>query len=160
MEVLASFRRKILTTLRLFPMRLKMQDINVGKNFYCNKGFFIARIANFKAGDNVYMGRHVNVGCNLEVGDNVMVASSVAFVGGDHRIDNIGDTPIRFSGREHDKAVILEDGTWIGHGCIILAGVTVRSGAVVAAGSVVTKDVNEREIVAGVPAKLVRMRKP
>jgi len=130
-------------------MRLKMQDITVGKNFYCDHGFFIVRIADFKAGDNVYMGRNVHVGCNLKIGDDVMVASSAAFVGGDHRIDNTGDTSIRFSGREHEKPVILEKGTWIGHGSIILAGVTVRSGAVVAAGSVVTKDVNENEIVAG-----------
>ena len=47
---------------------------------------------------------------------------------------------------------------WIGANCIITAGVTIGEGAVVAAGSVVTKDVKSYAIVGGIPAKIIRMR--
>jgi len=58
-----------------------------------------------------------------------------------------------------DKVVIGHD-VWIGHGAIILPGVTVGNGAVVAAGAVVTKHVDPYHIVAGVPAKVIRVRQP
>jgi acetyltransferase-like isoleucine patch superfamily enzyme len=56
------------------------------------------------------------------------------------------------------KPVIIQDDVWIGAGSIILPGVTLHSGCVVGAGSVVTKDVENDVIVAGVPAKLIRKR--
>ncbi len=62
-----------------------------------------------------------------------------------------------FEWRRAHKVVLGED-VWIGHGAIILPGVTVGTGAVVGAGSVVTKDVPRFTIVAGVPAKVIRRR--
>ncbi len=160
MDIIRKIRRTILAFLRLLPMRLMLRDIKVGSNFYCNKGFYIDRIASFKAGSNIYIGRYTHVACNLEIGSDVLIANFVAFVGGDHKIDGIGDTPIKEAGRNHNKKIVVESNVWIGHGAIILSGVTIKSGAVVAAGSVVTKDVNENEIVGGSPAKLIRMRRP
>lgn len=62
-----------------------------------------------------------------------------------------------FNWRRIQKVKIGHD-TWIGHGAIILPGVTVGNGAVIAAGAVVTKDVEPYSIVAGVPAKKIRSR--
>jgi len=159
-QTIKKIRREILAFVRLLPYRLSGLKIRTGADFYCNKGFHIESIADFTAGNNVYIGRYTHVGCNLILGSDVLIASFVSFVGGDHQIDGLGDKTIKSQGRRHDKQVILEDNVWIGHGAIILAGVTVKSGAVVAAGSVVTKDVEENQIVGGNPAKLIRMRKP
>lgn len=62
-----------------------------------------------------------------------------------------------FANRKNDRAVIGND-VWIGHGVIVLPGVTVGDGAVLAAGAVVTKDVAPYTIVGGVPAKVIRDR--
>lgn len=160
MKALLVLRRKLLATFRVTLLRLQFRDIQVGKKFFCNKGFFLSRTIKLRVGDNVYFGRYTHVGNNLTIGDHVMVASHTAFVGGDHRIDNIGATLIRNSGRKSSKTTIIEDNVWLGHGCIIMAGITIKSGAVVAAGSVVTKDVGNDEIVGGSPAQLIRKRKP
>jgi acetyltransferase-like isoleucine patch superfamily enzyme len=56
------------------------------------------------------------------------------------------------------KKVIICDDVWIGANCIVLPGVTIGSGSVVAAGSVVTKDIPNNCIVGGIPAKIIRHR--
>ena len=58
------------------------------------------------------------------------------------------------------KEVIIEDDCWIAANSIILAGVTIGQGSVVAAGSVVTENVPAYSVVAGVPAKFIKSRKP
>jgi len=151
-------RRKMLGKLRYLHWRLMLVDIRVGDNFFCLGKQYVARGFKVRIGDEVYLGRQTHIATNLEIGNEVLVASNVSFVGGDHRIDNIGDTSMRFSGRLHDEKTILEDNVWIGHGAIIMAGLTIKSGAVVAAGAVVTKDVGINEIVGGSPAKLIRKR--
>lgn len=54
--------------------------------------------------------------------------------------------------------IIVEDDVWIGHGACILSGVTLGQGSIVAAGAVVTRDVEPYAIVAGIPARVIRMR--
>lgn len=56
------------------------------------------------------------------------------------------------------KPVVIKDFVWIGHGAIILGGVTIEEGAIIAAGSVVTKDVPSCAIVGGNPAKVIKYR--
>ena len=56
------------------------------------------------------------------------------------------------------KGVTIEDDCWLGSRCIILDGVTVGKGSVIAAGCVVTKSVPPYSIVAGVPGKVLRLR--
>jgi phosphonate metabolism protein (transferase hexapeptide repeat family) len=69
------------------------------------------------------------------------------------------DDPEVFDWRRSEK-VILGNDVWVGHGAVVLAGVSVGNGAVVGAGAVVTKNVAPYTIVAGVPAKVVRLRFP
>ena len=52
----------------------------------------------------------------------------------------------------------IRDSVWIGHGAVVMPGVTIGDGAVIGANAVVTRDVSAYEIVAGVPAKRIRMR--
>jgi len=112
-----------------------------------------------EAGDYVFIGRRVHLYANVKIGHFVMIASNVAIVGGDHRFDIVG-VPTRFTGRDgmEEMLTVIEDDVWIGHGAIILAGIKIGRGAVIGAGSVVTKDVPAYAIFTGVPAKLIRYR--
>ena len=66
---------------------------------------------------------------------------------------------IRCQGFSEDRGgIVIEDDVWIGANCLITAGVRIGEGAVIAGGSVVTKDVKKNSIVGGVPAKLIKMR--
>jgi len=86
-----------------------------------------------------------------------MIASSVSFVGGDHNFENASEVMFH-SGRAKQKGIIIESNVWIGHGAIILDGVTLSEGTIVGAGSVVTKSFPKFSILAGNPAKLIRNR--
>jgi acetyltransferase-like isoleucine patch superfamily enzyme len=118
-------------------------------------------------GSNVYIGKDVHIEANCEIGDYCLVANRVAIVGRhDHNFSAIG-FPVRFApwvGSERfpnsyseEKAVIGDD-VWLGYGAIVLTGVKIGRGTIVAAGSVVTKDVAPYSIVAGVPAKIIGQR--
>jgi acetyltransferase-like isoleucine patch superfamily enzyme len=109
-------------------------------------------------GHRVQFGPGCVIQCDIRFGNHILVANNVAFVGRhDHRIDIVGKT-IWDSPRGPDLMTIVEDDVWIGHGSIILAGVRIGRGAVVAAGSVVLKDVEPYSVVAGVPAARVKER--
>ena len=95
---------------------------------------------------------------DTEIGNKVLIACNVAFLNSDdHRYDVVGKA-MWDSGRGDKYKVIIEDDVWIGHGAILLTPVRVGRGAIVAAGSVVTKDVPRYAIVGGNPAKVIRMR--
>lgn len=86
------------------------------------------------------------------------MAGNVAFVGrNDHRYDVVGKT-IWESPRGLSTVTTVEDDVWIGYGAIILSGVTVGRGSIIAAGAVVTSDVDRYSIAAGVPAGEIARR--
>jgi len=86
----------------------------------------------------------------------VLMGPRVTLLAENHVFDDL-DLPIKEQGVVR-SAIHIEDDCWLGAGSTVLAGVTVGHGSVVAAGSVVTKDVPPGSVVAGVPAKLVRSR--
>ena len=93
----------------------------------------------------------------LKIGNDVMFGSYVSCVGGDHNIDDI-NVKMNSSGRDILKTTIIENNVWIGHGSIVMHGITIETGAVIAAGSVVTKNVPAYSIFGGNPAILIRKR--
>ena len=109
-------------------------------------------------GHNVQFGIGTDVATNVHFGNNILVAGGVRFVGRqDHTFDVPGQTI--WKGARGDNAPIeIEDDVWIGAGSIILSGVKIARGAIVAAGSVVTKDVSPCEIWGGNPARKIRDR--
>jgi len=101
----------------------------------------------------------------LILGNFVSIAEGVVFVVcGDHRTETVSTFPFRWSleGRGETAIskgpVIVEDDVWIGTNSIILSGVTIGKGSIIAAGSVVAKDVPPYAIVGGVPAKVIKYR--
>ncbi|WP_208110903.1 CatB-related O-acetyltransferase [Flavobacterium sp. 245] len=105
----------------------------------------------------------------LHIGNFVSIASNVVFIlGGNHQINTFTTYPIKahfvekFSeiDAQTKGPIILEDEVWLGSNTIVMSGVTIGKGAIVAAGSVVTKDVPPFSIVGGNPAKFIRWRIP
>nr|WP_315861461.1 DapH/DapD/GlmU-related protein [Stieleria tagensis] len=103
----------------------------------------------------------VNSGCYLntpvEIGRYGLLGPKVAIVGRDH-LFNLPGTPIIFGGRPHELLTRIGADAWIGYGAIIMEGVEVGDGAIVAAGAVVTKDVPPYTVWGGVPARMIRRR--
>lgn len=93
----------------------------------------------------------------ITIGDYVHTGPNVMIFAFNHAFD---DTNIPSVSQDYyDGSVTVGDDVWIGAGSILLAGVTVGKGAVIAAGAVVKDDVPEYAVVAGVPAKIIKLRK-
>ncbi len=102
----------------------------------------------------------------LIIGNYCSIAPRVAFIlNADHKTSTVSTYPFKvkylhsvlFEGVSKGD-IIVEDDVWIGYGAIILSGVHIGQGAVVAAGSVVTRDVPPYTIVGGVPARTIKKR--
>jgi acetyltransferase-like isoleucine patch superfamily enzyme len=109
-------------------------------------------------GDNVGIGHFCVLNTDVVIGNNVMLAAHVGLIARDaHTYDQVGVS--MFHAPRGDKySITIQDDVWIGFGAIVLSGVTIGRGAIIAAGSLVTTDVRPYEIVAGQPARVVRMR--
>lgn len=100
---------------------------------------------------------HVNRGCffdakgRITIGDNVSISMNVALCSGGHKVND------PYFGPDH-RPIVVEDYVWIGINATVMHGVTIGKGAVVAAGAVVTKDVEPYTVVAGVPARKIGER--
>lgn len=109
-------------------------------------------------GNNVQFGNGCNVASNVHFGNNVLMAGNVQFVGRhDHSFSMPGVT-IWDGERGENGTTVVEDDVWLGASVIVISGVTIGRGSIVAAGSVVTGDIPPCEIWAGVPAKKVKDR--
>jgi len=95
-------------------------------------------------------------GKGVSIGDKVLIAAHTLIIPSNHTFDKL-DIPIGHQ-QPKSKGIIIRDNVWIGAGCQILDGVCINQGAVVAAGSVVNKDVPENAVVAGVPAMIIKYR--
>jgi len=160
-------RKTILTAVRSVPGLF-----GVGLRFIC-----IRSIAE-KCGDNVSLHQDVyllspqsmTVGHNVSIhpmtyidatggiaiGSDVSLAHGVTLISTTHLYDT-EDKPIKYQPVARRPTVVGND-VWIGAKATILAGVTIGDGAIVAAGAVVTRDIGERTIVAGVPARMIKHR--
>ena len=112
----------------------------------------------FRLGRGSYVGDYCVIGVNgsVNIGENVMIAQSVSVRDSDHRMVRV-DIPMAHQGIDVEP-VVIEDDVWIGHGAVILKGVRIGKGSVVAGGAVVREDVAPLSIVGGVPARVIGSR--
>lgn len=110
-----------------------------------------------RIGNGTRIGRFVQINAwrSVTIGENVLIADRVFISDADHNYSDI-KLPIILQGDSFKGNVNLRDGCWIGIGAVILPGVTVGRNAIVAANAVVTKDVPDRAIFGGIPAKIIK----
>ena len=161
---LAIYKR---TRTQIYVLRTR-KILTYAKGLHIGSGVRLWAPQFLKFGVNLYLGHEVSIECNCIIGDNCLIANRVAFVGrNDHDYKSIG-VPVRFSpwigggadGTENDSKNVVKvgDDVWIGYGAIIMTGVSIGKGTIVAAGSVVTRDTPDYSIVGGVPAKVLNSR--
>lgn len=137
----------------------------------CGKNVRLGRQVRFYGIGNVSLGNDVSIGersilmctrAKIRIGDHVMTGPGVTMITGGHRLDVPGRPMTSISNDEklpeNDRDIVLKGDNWIGANAVVLKGVTIGEGAVIAAGAVVTKDVPPYAIYGGVPAKLIKMR--
>ena len=108
--------------------------------------------------DNVWIGTHVNIraaGGEIRIGRNSMIAQQVSLIASNHLIA-AGKLYRDLSWDTSKTGVYIGENVWIGAGCTLLPGCHIGKNSVIGAGSVVTKNVPEDEIWAGVPARKIR----
>lgn len=151
----------------LILIKFIYRKYQIATGFHGGRGISMWAKDFIEIGKNFYMGAYSQIGCNTKIGNNVIFGSYVSLVGRyDHHYQQIG-VPTRKASQIRDKDydwkginsnVIIEDDVWVGHKTIILSGVRIGRGSIIAAGSVVTKNVESYAIYGGVPAKKITDR--
>jgi chloramphenicol O-acetyltransferase type B len=147
--------------------RILWRRHNIGKGFHAGIRVRLLSRNPIIIGDNFYIGRDSLIETDAVIGNDVILANRVALIGRyDHHYQQIG-IPIRKASHIFEKdynwkglnlRVEIGDDVWIGYGSIILSGVKIGTGSIIAAGSVVTKNVESYSIYAGLPARKVADR--
>lgn len=127
------------------------------------KGVNVEKKAYFGNGTGITIGHNSGLGINcfingpLKIGNDVMMGPDVVILTQNHKFSDL-HIPMRLQGHYPRKQVTIGDDVWIGIRAIILPGITIGKGAIVAAGAVVTKDVPPYAIVGGNPAKVIKYK--
>ena len=147
-------RRQFVISNSIRKLAALMLFDRMGKNPDIGRGIRFSKSVSI--GNDSSIGDHAYISGELLIGDSVMIAPHCSFIAMNHIFDE--NDPLRHLGSKREKIVIC-DHSWIGFGCIILAGVKVGEGAIVAAGAVVSNDVPPYSVVGGVPARVIKYRK-
>ncbi len=140
---------------------------SIGPSFHAGARVRIWAKRKLVIGSHFYIGRDSQIEANCIIGNYVIFGNKVAIVGKyDHHFLQLG-TPIRLASQIRDadymwkgldEITIIEDDVWVGYGSIIMSGVKIGTGSIIAAGSLVTKDVEPWSIYGGNPAKKIKAR--
>lgn len=129
----------------------------------CGKITTVNRHAYFGTGKDMIMGDFSGLGAdcmipnNIVIGKYVMMAPRV-FIADNNHVHERTDIPMCFQGKTNNKITVIEDDVWIGTSVIITPGHRIGNGSILAAGAVITKDVEPYTIMGGNPAKLIKVR--
>jgi acetyltransferase-like isoleucine patch superfamily enzyme len=148
---------------RFLMFSYRTQFASCGKKvvFFPTKSFFFYKTITM--GDDVYIGpgaTFVSSESFIQIGNKVMFVPNVTIIGGDHNTSIVGSYMCDVNEKlpENDLPVIIEDDVWVGAGAIILKGVTIARGSIVASGALVNQNVPAYAIVGGQPAKVIKYR--
>lgn len=143
--------------LRCWYVSKVLKIMDSGKKSYFENNIYIARAESVKIGKNCQINENVFIQ-GATIGDHVMIAPGVSILSSTHNYDRI-DIPMTEQGEIKGLVPEIGDDVWIGRNVIVLPGVKVGKGVIIAAGAVVSKDIEDYCVVGGVPAKIIRKRK-
>jgi acetyltransferase-like isoleucine patch superfamily enzyme len=125
--------------------------IGHGTKIRCHEG-------EVRIGDKTVLGQECTISAyqHISIGEQCIVADRVMLIDFDHNVAEV-ERPIRLQGI-YKRDVRVGNNVWIGYGAQILRGVSVGDNAIIGASAVVTKDVPANAVVAGAPARVIRMR--
>jgi acetyltransferase-like isoleucine patch superfamily enzyme len=143
-------------------------NINLSQGVVISNGALIVattekaknKVANLYIGENSVINEYANIrasGGEISIGSNTMVAQGVSIIATNHNI-HTNKLMIEDVWEQSKSDVFVGNNVWLGAHCVLLPGVKVGDGAVVAAGAVVNKDIGENEIWGGVPARYINTR--
>jgi len=137
---------------------LKALARSCGENVCIQQNVFLLNPEFLSIGDNVSIHPMVYMECwgNVEIGNDVSIAQGATILSVNHNYDRM-DIPIKDQGIEK-RMVIIKSNVWIGAKATILGNVTVNDGVVIGAGAVVTRNIRANSVVAGVPAREIKLR--
>lgn len=117
-------------------------------------GSHFTRPANLSVGDRAFINRecYFDLEAPITLHEDVVIGHGTSLITSSHAIG----PPQRRADRVTGRAVTVHTGAWVAARCVLMPGVTIGAGAVVAAGAVVTHDVPPNVVVAGVPARVIR----
>lgn len=129
---------------------------SIGKNVSILTNVTMLGLKNLELGSNVSIHPmcYIDASGGINIGDNVSIAHASTIMSSNHTWDD-KSKPIKYNEVTYEPVIIKGD-VWIGCGCRILSGVTIKKRSIVAAGAVVNKDVESSSIYGGVPAKFIK----
>ena len=134
--------------------------IKIGDNVRVLRGVTISTTPNGQIciGNNCHIGESTIIFSDIGVtiGDNVIIGPQNIIVDFDHLYENV-NTPINQQGINR-KTVVIEEDVWISSHCVITRGVRIGKGAVIGAGSVVTKSIPAYSVAGGIPGRIIKKR--
>ena len=140
-----------------YPLNLELGSFSYF-GFDCK--IYASELSRIKIGSNCAFNSNVMINArgkgNIVIGNNVLVGPNVVIRSSDHAFNNL-NLNINDQGMK-DGEIIIKDNVWISSNCVILQNVIIGEGSVIAAGAVVTKNVDPYSVVGGVPAKLIKKR--
>lgn len=135
---------------------IKHKFKSFGKRSIISYTSILRQKENISIGSDTGIGEFVHIwgGGEVQIGNRVLIASHVSITSVTH---NYNSNDMRFSPVIY-KPITIKDDVWIGTHAAIMPGVNIGVGAVIGAGAIVTKDVPDKAIVTGVPAKIIKYR--
>lgn len=133
-----------------------------GKNFVFDP-FGSYSFSTIVVGNDVFIGLNPIIlagKSGVYFGDKIMIGPNVTIIGGDHNTSVVGEYMFDIKEKlpENDIPIFIEDDVWIGCGVTILKGVRIGTGSIIAAGSLLLKDVPSYTVYGGIPGRVIKNR--
>jgi len=142
----------------ILNFHLLHHNITYGRNVHVQMTARLWAPRFIRMGNDVGIGHFCIINTDTTIGNHVLIAQNVGLIARDAHSAYMVGTTMWESPRGDKFEIVIEDDVWIGYGAIVLSGVRIGRGAIIAAGAIVTKDVPPYSIVAPVASQVIRSR--